>query len=243
MILSEIFYSIQGEGMLAGTPSAFLCLAGGPPRQTWCHPPQQRWKPESEEDVFLGPLLSKVRRQWYAHAVITGGEPLEDAELGALADGLRRIDNHVTIETSGAVSTDVPCDLMSINVSLRNPAIPRRPKARTGLAGPPVQEGPRESAGRRGSVVRASSKEAPQWLDYDVDAIRQLLRAYDYQLKFTLSDRAEMEEVVNLVREVDADRHKVLLLPAGPKAKDLKQQCEWMIEASFFFGYKFAPRL
>ncbi|MCC6393148.1 MAG: 7-carboxy-7-deazaguanine synthase QueE [Bryobacterales bacterium] len=212
MILSEIFYSIQGEGMLAGTPAAFLCLAGGPPRQTWRHPPRQRWKPESEEDVFLGPLLAKVRRQWYAHAVITGGEPLEDAELGTLTDGLRRIDNHVTIETSGTIAAAVTCDLMSINVSLRNPAIPRKGKD-------------------------------PQWPEYDVESIRQLLRAYDYQLKFALTDRAEMEEVVNLVREVDAERHKVLLLPAGPKAKDLKEQREWMIEASFFFGYRFAPRL
>ncbi|MCC6344424.1 MAG: 7-carboxy-7-deazaguanine synthase QueE [Bryobacterales bacterium] len=211
MILSEIFYSIQGEGMLAGTPAAFLCLAGGAPRQTWLHPPQQRWKPEPEEDVFLGPLLAKVRRQWYGHAVISGGEPLEDTELGALTSGLRRIGNHVTIETSGSATATVTCDLMSINVSLRNPSIPRKPKE-------------------------------PQWPDYSVDAIRQLLRDYDYQLKFSLSDRSEMEEAVNLAREVDAERHKVLLMPAGPKAKDLKQQREWMIEASFFFGYRFAPR-
>lgn len=210
MMIAEMFYSIQGEGILAGMPSAFVCLQDGPPRPTWCQPPRSRWKPE--EEVMLGALLGNVRREWYGYAVISGGEPLHEPELAIFTDGLRRIEHHSTIETSGSVFVELPCDLMSINVRLRNPAQPRKWKDF-------------------------------EPLPYDVEVLRQLIGSYDYQLKFEVSDRADMEEVVNLVRELGAERSKVLLLPTATKPKELKEQKAWVLEASGFFGYRYAPRL
>ena len=74
MKVAEIFYSIQGEGMLAGVPSVFLRTSGCNLRCTWCDTPYTSWKPEGD-DLPLGTLLASVRRHWGTHVVVTGASP------------------------------------------------------------------------------------------------------------------------------------------------------------------------
>ncbi len=47
--ISEIFYSIQGEGTLVGVPSVFVRTSGCNLRCTWCDTPYTSWQPEGEE--------------------------------------------------------------------------------------------------------------------------------------------------------------------------------------------------
>src|ERR1035438_1598075 len=75
MKISEIFYSIQGEGMLAGVPSVFLRTSGCNLRCTWCDTPYTSWKPEGD-DRALDVILADVQRHSAAHVVVTGGEPM-----------------------------------------------------------------------------------------------------------------------------------------------------------------------
>ena len=49
MKISEIFYSIQGEGMLVGVPSVFVRTSGCNLRCAWCDTPYTSWQPEGEE--------------------------------------------------------------------------------------------------------------------------------------------------------------------------------------------------
>src|SRR5215831_5298955 len=99
--IAEIFYSIQGEGMLAGVPSVFVRVSGCNLRCTWCDTPYTSWAPEG---TFFDPasIVDEVRQYRAAkHVVITGGEPMIFEPVVLLSSRLRKLGYHITIETAG----------------------------------------------------------------------------------------------------------------------------------------------
>lgn len=97
----EIFYSLQGEGSRAGTPAVFLRLAGCNLHCSWCDT-KYSWGQgvERTPQETLAGILAFRRSN---NLVITGGEPLlqadELAELLALLPGSM----FVEVETNGTV--------------------------------------------------------------------------------------------------------------------------------------------
>src|SRR5258705_7458828 len=89
--ISEIFYSIQGEGILAGVPSVFLRTSGCNLRCTWCDTPYTSWNPEGD-DLSLDDILVDVRRHGSAHVVVTGGEPMIQEDIVRLTQQLKDFD-------------------------------------------------------------------------------------------------------------------------------------------------------
>lgn len=125
--VSEVFYSIQGEGAFAGTPAAFIRLQGCPVGCTFCDT-KQTWRSRSSERVSRDHVLQDRERphtswasieavelvNWVeqvAHraaiVVITGGEPLAQAETTTLVELLREAGRQVQIETSGTFDSRV----------------------------------------------------------------------------------------------------------------------------------------
>src|SRR5687767_1127779 len=109
MKVSELFYSIQGEGKLVGVPSVFVRASGCNLRCGWCDTPYASWEPEGEE-MLVDEIVQRVGEFGARHVVLTGGEPMIMAEIGELCERLKGRGYHVTIETAATVFKEVRID-------------------------------------------------------------------------------------------------------------------------------------
>ncbi len=83
MRISEIFYSIQGEGRLLGVPSVFIRTSGCNLRCRWCDTPYTSWQPEGKA-WSVKKILGEIAKYPTRHVVITGGEPLLAPDIAEL---------------------------------------------------------------------------------------------------------------------------------------------------------------
>lgn len=76
LVVSESFYSIQGEGQTVGIPAIFLRLAGCNLDCTWCDSVEV-WKKGTKtpfSEVLSDEWVDRLREG--AHLIFTGGEPM-----------------------------------------------------------------------------------------------------------------------------------------------------------------------
>ena len=99
--LSELYESIQGEGLLVGTPSIFLRLKGCNLRCPWCDQPESL--NFTERRTSLGKILKEMKNLSPRHVVITGGEPFAHKELSIIVRTLIGEGYSVQIETNGTL--------------------------------------------------------------------------------------------------------------------------------------------
>lgn len=216
MKISEIFYSVQGEGSLVGTPSVFIRTSGCNLRCVWCDTPYTSWAPEGDE-MSVNAIVEKVSNFGAKYAVVTGGEPMIAPALRELTLGLRRLGLHITIETAGTVFLAVECDLMSISPKLINST-------------------PNEREGGRWATQH-------ERIRYQPDVLKQLMAAYSYQLKFVVTAWDDIAEIDVICHEIGAPAKNVILMPEGIDNAVLRQRALWITEACKQRGYRFSPRL
>src|SRR5258708_12093577 len=99
MLVSEIFYSIQGEGELTGIPSVFVRTSGCNLRCSWCDTKYASWTPEGVE-MSIEEIVTKVDEFRSRHVVVTGGEPMMAQGLHKLAGQLKDPGKHITTPTT-----------------------------------------------------------------------------------------------------------------------------------------------
>ena len=106
--LAEIFYSIQGEGTWSGTPAVFVRLAGCNLACDFCDTDYSLKFMASVDDV-----VTQVRELGgeCPMVILTGGEPLAQAESLTLIDALRADGRRVHIESNGTIATDLADDV------------------------------------------------------------------------------------------------------------------------------------
>jgi 7-carboxy-7-deazaguanine synthase len=214
--IAELFYSLQGEGMLLGTPSVFVRTSGCNLRCVWCDTPYTSWAPEGEE-MPIDEIVSYVQAQKAGYVVITGGEPMIAPEIVALTDELKRLGRHITVETAGTVFAPVACDLMSISPKLSN-SIPWE------------REG--------GRWAKAHDR-----LRLQKAVLKRLMASYAYQLKFVIAAPEDLEEAGALVAELEAEPARVVLMPEGTDPDLLRERGRWLAEICKRQGFRFTPRL
>jgi 7-carboxy-7-deazaguanine synthase len=120
VVVNEIFHSLQGEGLLAGTPSVFIRLAGCPVQCKWCDT-KYAWDANEGEELPIPEIVNRIVHWPCRYVVITGGEPMVNPELPALVKALKERNKHITIETAGIkFIAGLACDLMSVSPKLSN---------------------------------------------------------------------------------------------------------------------------
>jgi len=102
--VSEVFYSLQGEGIHLGVPAVFIRLSGCNLRCAWCDS-TYAWKVWNDtKKVSVLKMVDEVEKFPAKHVVVTGGEPLLQAGVVAhLARELKRKKIFVEVETNGTI--------------------------------------------------------------------------------------------------------------------------------------------
>ncbi|MEC9043423.1 MAG: 7-carboxy-7-deazaguanine synthase QueE, partial [Verrucomicrobiota bacterium] len=220
MKISELFFSIQGEGELTGVPSVFVRTSGCNLRCRWCDTKYASWKPEGE-NVTINDLLDKVCSYPARHVVISGGEPMIAKGIEEFTHLLKESGKHITIETAGTIAPNgIQCDLASLSPKLSDST-------------------PKEGDINKEWIDRHESKR----LDYDI--LSEWVNLYNFQLKFVVSKEEEIKEIQNVISRIEGKilPEKVLLMPEGVDPDALRSRYDLLINLCKENGYRLCNRL
>jgi 7-carboxy-7-deazaguanine synthase len=221
MRINEIFYSLQGEGFLAGIPSVFVRLAGCPLRCKWCDT-KYAWDETEAAHYSIDKIVKMVDNWPCRFVVITGGEPMINPdftikqELPELVHRLKNSGKHITIETAGiSFVPDLPCDLMSISPKLSN-STPAEPKL---------------------AAIHEDSR-------LDIAVLAELIDNYQYQLKFVVDSQADLPEIQQTIEEIgNVDLEKVMLMPQARTRDEFLAKSTMVADMCKRTGFIFCQRL
>lgn len=212
----EIFASVQGEGVSAGVPSAFVRLSLCNLRCSWCDT-KYTWDWErydsKREIVTLGSdeIARRVQETGMRNVVITGGEPLlQQRALGPLAVALKGHGRRIEVETNGTME---PTALLSDLTDQWNVS----PKL-------------------------ANSGNAPAERDV-APALRWFAARPHAYFKFVVTEPGDIDEVRQLSGRYGIPAERVLLMPEGRDAATLHRRSVWLVERCQEQGYRFTTRL
>jgi 7-carboxy-7-deazaguanine synthase len=118
MRVTEIFFSIQGEGTRTGRPCVFVRFTGCDLRCSYC---DTAYAFHGGRDLSQEEILAEVVRHPTRFVLLTGGEPMLQRELPDLAKQLLARGYEVAIETHGQRPLDaLPREVIRI-VDVKTP--------------------------------------------------------------------------------------------------------------------------
>ena len=220
MRISEIFYSIQGEGELTGVPTVFIRTSGCNLRCRWCDTPYASWNPEGEE-MSIEDIVKEVKKHPARHCVLTGGEPMVARGIQELATALRAEGLHITIETAGTMPPEgIACDLASLS-----------PKLST-------------STPRTGEIEQ-SWIERHEQTRLRPEVLRAWLKAGNYQLKFVCTHPSDLIEIDALIESIGipVPAAKILLMPEGTDDAHIAARQSELVSLCTKRGNRYCDRL
>ena len=228
LIISEVFYSIQGEGKTVGVPSVFVRLGGcnlicgGMGTQfdkelhngaEWRCDTVEVWMnggAVAVEDVLHQDCIEAIEKG--AHIVLTGGEPM--MQQPALEEFINYIKDeiveepYIEVETNGTI---MPSDFLLEEVKLWN-------------CSPKLSNSGNDKA-----------------LAYKPEVI-EVLNNFHTIFKFVVNTKKEWHEIGYLYMPI-IDRDKVYLMPAGENQILLKKNKNIVAEICKENNVKYSTRL
>lgn len=221
MKLSELFYSVQGEGKLVGVPSLFVRASGCNLRCAWCDTPYASWNPEGQ-DVPVNEIVSRavsLAGPACRHVVLTGGEPMIMPDIVPLAAAFKQLGYHITVETAATVFKEVPIDLASLSPKLSNSTPHEREAGRFAIA--------------------------HEKLRLNIPVIQQFIDSTkNFQLKFVVATETDLTEIDALLSQLKSWKPSdVLLMPEGIDHATLASRAGWISDVCKRTGFRYCPRL
>lgn len=243
MKISELFYSIQGEGKRSGYPSFFIrtnlcnlrCKFTG---KNLCDTPYTSW--DFENPVNLGELkveeiISEYKKYFPCDIVITGGEPtiqgreliLLSKEIKKLSDpslpksSSRTLETFITLETNGTFIGDYTDNIDLISIS---------PKLKSSV--------PFDTEFEKGHEKNRLNFEALK----SYHALHQGGKT-DIQWKFVVTSEADISEIKEVQKEIGFQGKDVFLMPEGITERDLSEKRIMVIELCKKYRFNFTDRL
>ena len=235
LAVSEMFYSIQGEGVSVGQPSLFCRLkgcnlmCGGPGTQVTKQLSNgATWRCDTIEVWMKGEKLTNkqicdnwIDNGWLeklkngAHLVITGGEPLlQQKGIESLLNYLKKtynVDPYVEIETNGTISllSTVDQRVNQYNVSLKLP--------------------------------NSGMKKEDFFNKQSIDDFEQNSKSV---FKFVVSTKQDIEICLSLyIKPFNIDPKRVVLMPAAHTKDSLNIIEKKVIEWCKLYNFRYSPRL
>jgi len=235
--ISEIFYSLQGEGPWAGWPAVFLrrakcnLMCGGDHnkdienQEDMYTGEDAEWHCDSIETFqnpsFRGTPEEVVQRitdhGWKellserAHLVVTGGEPTLPDGTTEIAAIIKKLDYPFTeVETNGTIVPPIELRLQvdQFNVSIK----------------------------LSNSGMSEERRINPEAINFHSDA-------EESDFKFVVSRDEDMPEILDLIDRFDINDEDVWLMPSGYSKDDLEKTAPAVAELVKEYGFKYSPRI
>ena len=99
MKINEIFFSLQGEGILVGTPTIFIRLTGCNLRCSFC---DTTYAYKDGTSMSISAIVKEIQKFHCFTVCITGGEPLLQKKTPILIDTLLKKKYLICLETNGS---------------------------------------------------------------------------------------------------------------------------------------------
>jgi 7-carboxy-7-deazaguanine synthase len=230
MKVSEIFYSIQGEGKRSGVPSFFIRMNNCNLRCMFastnlCDTSYTSWTPDDKKNIgemSIEKLIAEYLKHNVRDVVITGGEPtIQTDDLTMLCKELKAINAYVTIETNGTIFGDFInyTDLISISPKLSS-STPFDTKYE-----------------RMHTINRINPEVLKKFNELNTEG------KFDIQWKFVYCNDKDIKEIKELQQTTGIPDEKIYLMPEGVNEEDIKERRLETVEMCKKHGFNFTDRL
>lgn len=230
MNISELFFSIQGEGKRTGVPSFFIrtnkcnlrCMfASG----NLCDTPYTSWTPEDEQNIGelrIDDIINEYKSSGAKEAVITGGEPtLQHEELYDLCSKLKDEGAYITLETNGTIEGRFLeyIDLISVSPKLKSST--------------PYD-------------TKYEKMHLQNRINLDVLKIfheHTIKENKSIQWKFVYCNEKDIDEILLLQKKVGFANSDIYLMPEGITEKDISVKRKELAEVCKKYHFNYTERL
>jgi 7-carboxy-7-deazaguanine synthase len=230
--ISELFYSVQGEGKRTGYPSFFIrtnyCnLRCKFTSGNLCDSAYTSWYPEDENnigDIAIEKIIDEYKKYEPADVVITGGEPvLQLRELTGLCREIKSLNNNIfiTVETNGTFFGEYVSYANLISIS---------PKLSSSTPAGSEYEKSHEK-NRINIETLKKYHESSQRNEIDI------------QWKFVVNSENDIDEIKFLQNEIGIENKNIFLMPEGISEKDLTEKSKFVVKLCKKYHYNFTHRL